>query len=381
MSDSPYDPFKVPSATGDPAPSGPTTPAENSAPPDASPEPQFPPIGPLFPQSPIGSPGPIGPQSPIPQAGPPAPQGSIQPLSPLAPQAPVQGAPQNTYPSPGSAPGAFPAQGQLPAQGASSAQGSYLGQNPPYGAQPPKSNTNKIIGIVLGVGCAGALLVALLVVFVFYQIGKAAKTAEAVNRSSATVSNTTAGGSTADSSTSSSDGSSATMAGSNISGSGSSSSSSGNNVEWPQYTNSEFNYMVRFPGIPKPAAPIKSDSTGTEIKTMAYASPNGEDAYMVSGWKLSTNPDADIPSGTLEKAANGVANRGTLISTKDTEFVGIPAKELTLEKEMGGRPNSVTDLIFISKATVYQIMTIFPKGEDHSADLQRFRGAFQLTAS
>jgi hypothetical protein len=114
---------------------------------------------------------------------------------------------------------------------------------------------------------------------------------------------------------------------------------------WPAYSNAEFGFSARFPGVPQ--VQTKADTAGNQPITQLIASYDlgGDSGLIASAARFQA--DIPDPQAALRVAAQSMANDSDLKVVSDTQVTvqGIPAERLVVAQVSGDYRMSLLFLV------------------------------------
>ena len=148
---------------------------------------------------------------------------------------------------------------------------------------------------------------------------------------------------------------------------------------WMHFSSKDDAFEVRFPAAPKKQTFETPNPLGGTIPTTMYMTEQGAQAIGVGVMTIpaATLPDFDVEGG-LDGGRDGMVNNigGTLVSEKQIDFAGHPARAIVAKAEADGRAARIEARLFFAKPRLYQLIVV--SEESASSPASKFFESFAL---
>jgi hypothetical protein len=146
---------------------------------------------------------------------------------------------------------------------------------------------------------------------------------------------------------------------------------------WKTYTYADAGFSAAFPAKPREAAQANQNPSLGRLDSKVYLVEHGGAAFVVSATTLPKKAFDRSSAAILDDARDlfvaGV--KGKLVKEREIALKGHPGRDL----EVAAAGQVVVARLYLVRATLYQIVAVFPKENAGGADARRFLDGFALT--
>lgn len=150
---------------------------------------------------------------------------------------------------------------------------------------------------------------------------------------------------------------------------------------WMDFSSEADRFEARLPGAPTKQTFDTPNPQGGTIPTTMYLSEKGSRAVGVG---VTTVPAGALKTfdidGALDGARNGMVSNigGTLISEKQVQYAGHPARALVAKAAADGTPVQIEARLFFVEPRLYQVLVVHAESEPFASE--KFFDGFALLA-